>query len=89
MCACLDAVASPLVQLRSQLHFELSKCEEQSDFVAIARDEAVLAFYGDFGGVEHPVGPTVAPSGAPIPLEGSLSNNIISKGIILLLFLFR
>jgi len=52
---CLDALASPLVLLRTQTHLELAKCEEQSDFVAIAKEEGLQALHGDYGVLDYPV----------------------------------
>ena len=49
MAQALEAVASPLVQLRMTVQYELSKCEEMSDFVVIARDEGTKAILCDYG----------------------------------------
>ncbi len=47
--AALDTLASTLTQLRMLLHFELSKCEEQADFIVKARDECQKALCKDYG----------------------------------------
>ena len=47
--AALDTLSSTLTQLRMLLHFELSKCEEQADFIVKARDECHKALCKDYG----------------------------------------
>lgn len=46
---CLESMASPLLLLRSQLHFELAKCEEASDFVMKAFVESKKSVNSDYG----------------------------------------
>lgn len=50
----LETVASPLAVLRMQVHFELAKCEEQSDFVVMARIESENALHCDYGSLGDP-----------------------------------
>jgi hypothetical protein len=50
--AALEAMSSPLSRLRAQLHFELAKCEELSDFVAAAKEEAAKALRCDYGTID-------------------------------------
>lgn len=45
----LEEIASPMMQLRAQLHYELCKCEEQNDFVVKARVQAEKALHIDYG----------------------------------------
>ena len=45
----LEDADSPLVLLRTQVHLELAKCEEQADFVGKAKDEAEKAAGVDYG----------------------------------------
>lgn len=52
--SCLADIASPLVQLRAQLHFELAKCEEQNDFVVKAKAQTQLALQADYGKLLNP-----------------------------------
>ena len=46
---CLESMASPLLLLRSQLHSELAKCEEASDFVMKAFVESKKSINADYG----------------------------------------
>ena len=46
---CLESMASPLLLLRSQLHFELAKCEEATDFVMKAFIETKKSINSDYG----------------------------------------
>jgi hypothetical protein len=46
---CLEDIASPLMKLRAQLHFELAKCEEQNDFVVKAKEQTDKAMHADYG----------------------------------------
>lgn len=55
---CLEDIASPLVQLRAQLHLELAKCEEQNDFVVKAKAQTENALHADYGGLYEPGGTT-------------------------------
>ena len=52
MSVALEEMSSPLLMLRTQIHYELSKCEEQSDFVMKAKNEAEKASLLDYGTVE-------------------------------------
>jgi hypothetical protein len=45
-------ISSPLMLLRSQLHFEISKCEEQSDFVIKSCSESDESLALDYGTME-------------------------------------
>lgn len=45
----LADIESPLCRLRAQIHYELAKCEEQSDFVVKAHLEAKRAYDLDYG----------------------------------------
>ena len=45
----LSSVSSALTTLRASLHFEISKCEEQTDFVAKAKQEGDKAILCDYG----------------------------------------
>jgi hypothetical protein len=47
----LEDIASPMTQLRVQLHYELCKCEEQNDFVVKAKVQAEKALHIDYGAV--------------------------------------
>jgi hypothetical protein len=47
----LEKTISTLVVLRAQFHFELSKCEDQADFVQRAKEEGVNALMSDYGTV--------------------------------------
>lgn len=49
----LEAVGSSLAGLRAQMHYEISKCEEQSDFVSIAKDEGYKAVACDYGEMDE------------------------------------
>jgi hypothetical protein len=48
----LESLCSPLTRLRAQLHLELAKCEELSDFVAAAKEEANKAVACDYGTID-------------------------------------
>lgn len=66
--ASLDSMSSSLLALRSQIHLELAKCEEQSDFVGIAKEEATKAFLSDYGSLQHPALKDHVPhTGEPTP----------------------
>lgn len=73
---CLEEIASPLMKLRAQLHFELAKCEEQNDFVVKAKTQAVKALHADYGDLYEasPAGaaPVADKKGAP-PAESAPS----------------
>jgi len=47
--AALETLSSSLTNLRMMMHFELSKCEEQADFIVKARDECYKALCKDYG----------------------------------------
>jgi hypothetical protein len=49
----LADIESPLCRLRAQVHLELAKCEEQSDFVVKAHLEAKRAHDLDYGELEN------------------------------------
>ena len=49
---CLEAMSSPLLYMRMQVHFELSKCEEQSDFIEMAKEEGIKAILIDYGSLD-------------------------------------
>jgi hypothetical protein len=49
MATALRTVASPLAQLRAEVHYELAKCEDAANGVTTARDEAQRAVACDYG----------------------------------------
>jgi len=56
----LEAANSPLTLLRSQLHFELAKCEESTDFISNAKEEGERAMACDYGSLDDKLLPTAA-----------------------------
>ena len=69
MASALAEIGSPLYRLRAQIHYELSKCEEVSDFVVKAHVEAKRAHDLDYGELNN----------APSSLTGIVSNNAAGK----------
>ena len=76
----LEEKDAPLTLLRSRIHFELCKCENQADYVGKAKEEADKALSMDYGSLldesslnQVPV-PAVAVSGTKNSMKG------ISKG---------
>ena len=49
----LESSSSSLTKLRAQFHFELSKCEEQADFVVQAKVEGEKAIISDYGTLDE------------------------------------
>ena len=58
--AALEACNSSLTQLRAQLHFEVAKCEESTDFLARAKDEGDRALACDYGLLDAKLLPNAA-----------------------------
>lgn len=48
----LEVYSSSLFSLRMRIHFELAKCEEQTDFVLRAKEEGVKALECDYGNTD-------------------------------------
>jgi hypothetical protein len=75
MATALASIESPLLKLRAEIHLELAKCEEMSDFVSKAFNEIAKARVLDYGELSTTIAPAKDAKGskAPPPAKGGIA----------------